>query len=203
MRARIRAAGVAAMIGGLLWSIDVLVVHGFSYDKPSNGTGFYVLQVVSLVGFCAFLLAVQGLVWDNAIGTGRFGLWSLRIFQVGLALIMAGGLYSMATGNQDNAFFPLGGLSIAVTSILTGIAVVRAGTWTGARRFAPLLVGLYYLFGMMVPAIFASSKSGGPPPVLAVIWGAAWVVLGVAYLAPSDSRPAVHRQERELTVARS
>ena len=48
--------------------------------------------------------------------------------------------------------------------IMAGIAVVRAGTWSGVRRLLPLLVGV----SILVPATPVMIITGGVPDLLAL-----------------------------------
>lgn len=184
MMDRVRLGGTCAVTGGFLWSLGVALEYGLSYKTPHNGTGFYVLQVLFLLAQGAFLCGMQGLEWSGAVGTSRFGRWSLRIFQLGLVFLMTGSIIYVVNGDQNSPFFPLGGLSIAVTGLLVGIAVWHAAVLPGWRRVSPILVGVYYVFGMLVPAIAAGTKTSGPPAVLEFLWGATWVLMGLALLIP-------------------
>jgi hypothetical protein len=184
MRDRVRLGGTCGVLGGLLWSLGIALEYGLSYKTPHSGTGFYVLLLVFLVAQGAFLCGMQGLEWSGAVGTSRLGRWSLRIFQLGLVFLMTGSIIYIATGNQNSPFFPLGGLSIAVTGLLVGIAVWRAVVLPGWRRVSPTLVGAYYVFGMLVPAIAAGPNTSGPPAFLEFLWGVTWVLMGLALLIP-------------------
>jgi hypothetical protein len=65
---------------------------------------------------------------------------------------------------------------------MAGIAVARAGTWSGMRRLLPLLVGIWIL----VPATPVMIMTGGPPDRLAlaviIVWDVLWAPTGVAVL---------------------
>jgi len=202
MMDRVGFGGTCAVTGGLFWSLGIALEYGLSYETPHSGTGFYVLQVVFLLAQGAFLCAMKGLEWSGAVGTSRLGRWSLRIFQLGLLLLMAGSVVYIITGNQNSPFFPLGGLSIAVTGLLVGIAVWRTGVLPGWRRASPLLVGTYYVFGMLIPAIAAGATSSGPPPVLEFLWGATWVLMGLALIIPVGVETGT-TYAADLTEARS
>ena len=67
--------------------------------------------------------------------------------------------------------------------------MARTAGWTGWQRYAPLSVGLSFIFAMLIPSL-AGSGSDGPPAILQMVWGASWIILGLAYLVPS-ARPAV------------
>jgi hypothetical protein len=69
--------------------------------------------------------------------------------------------------------------------ILAGVAVLRAGRWTGWRRCTPLACGLF-----MPLVIFPSFALPGDGSTYAVgLWGICWLLLGVAQLAEGEGRP--------------
>jgi hypothetical protein len=201
MKTRIRLAGIGAIAGGFLWSVAIALQEGFSYQKPSNGAGYYVLQMASAAAFLACVVGIQGLLWSGVTDHGRFGRWSLRVFQLGLTLMALATIAQTVTGNDEIILYPFGDLAIVIAGMLTGVAVVRTGMWTGWQRFTPLLIVLYFVFGMVVPAI-ASSSSDGPPAALDIAWGATWILLGLAYLLPSTEAPATTSAAPALTTAR-
>ena len=200
MDGRVRLAGLGAIAGGLLWSASIAVQQGFSYQKPSSGTGYYVVQVLAMLAFAGFLMGVQGLDWSGAVGNGRFGRRSLRAFEAGLVVLILASISILVTGSEESPLFPLGGLTIAVAGVLTGIAVVRAEVLTGWQRFAPLLMILSYIFGMVIPIILSSDNGDVVPEI---VWGATWGILGLAYLIPSAPRRDAPSTTVELTRAQS
>jgi hypothetical protein len=199
MDTRIRLAGIGAIAGGLLWSASIVVQQGFSYQKPSSGTGYYVVQVLAMLAFAGFLIGVRGLSWSRAVGTWSFGRRSLQAFEVGLVLLILACISILITGSDESPLFPLGGLIIAVGSVLTGVAVVRTAVLPGWRHFAPLLVSLYYVFGMVIPIIVSSDNGDIAPEI---VWGVTWVILGLAYLVPTTVR-SLGPSAAELTKAHS
>jgi hypothetical protein len=200
MNERVRLAGIGAIAGGLLWSVAIVVQQTFSYDKPSSGTGYYVVQVLAMLAFAGFLVGVQGLDWSRAVSIGRFGRWSLRAFEVGLVVLILASISILVTRSEESPLFPLGGLMIAIAGVLTGIDVARTAALTGWRRFAPLLVILFYVFGMVIPIILSTDNGDVAPEI---IWGATWVILGLAYLLPSTGRAMAPSSPPELTKSPS
>lgn len=186
---RLRIAGLGAIGGGLLWGTAIVVQWALSAYHTSDGTGYYVVQVLAGLAFVGLLLGVHGLSWSRAVGSERFGRWSWRAFETGVVLLILGTFSILLARSDESPLFPLGGLLIAVAGTMTGIAVARAGVWTGWQRFAPLLVGSFFIVGMLIPAI-AGPGNDGPPAALQMVWGATWVILGLAYLVPS-ARPAI------------
>jgi hypothetical protein len=78
----------------------------------------------------------------------------------------------------DPAVFllPAGALLGAVGIVVTGIAVARARQWTGWRRLAPPMAGLYPFVAMFGFVIVT-----GEPNVLAIAgWSLPWILVGLA-----------------------
>ena len=201
MATRIRLAGSGAIVGGLLWSACIALEHRFSYMHNSDGAGYYMVTALATLACIGFLVAVQGLAWSRATGAGRFGRRSLRAFQAGLLLLILGGIGILITRSDESALYPLGALVIIVAGVSTGVAVMRAEVLSGWRRFTPLLVSLYFLFGMVIPIAATPGDSGAPAP-LEFTWGITWVVLGLAFVLPSR-RESTAPQTRELTASRA
>ncbi len=192
MNGRVRLAGAGAIAGGLLWSAAIVVQQAGSYLEPRSGAGFFVVQAIVLLACAGFLVGVQGLDWARAVGAGRFGRWSVRAFEVGIALEILASAMILATRSDESPLFPLGGVVMAVAGVLTGVAAIRAAVLTGWQRLAALLVGLYFLLGMVVPTIFVPGDAG-PPPVLEIVWGATGLLLGLALLTASPAPPVAAR----------
>lgn len=115
----------------------------------------------------------------QAGGNGRFARISLTIFPIGWAALIVGGIVSLITGNADNLFFPLGGLTTMLFGLLAGIAVVIGKKWHGWTRFAPLLQGVYYLLVMMIfPPILTGSIE--PTFLTESLWMATWFLMSLA-----------------------
>jgi hypothetical protein len=115
----------------------------------------------------------------RAGGNGRFARITLTIFPIGWAALILGGIVSLITGNAGNLFYPLGGLTVMVFGLLTGIAVALGRNWQGRTRFMPLLQGVYYLLVMMIlPLILTGSIE--PTLLTESLWMLTWFLLGLA-----------------------
>jgi hypothetical protein len=89
-------------------------------------------------------------------------------------------------GDAAVALLPAGALLGAAGMVVTGIAVVRARRWTGWRRYAPLIVGLYpfvAMFGFVI-------VTGGPNLFAVVGWSLPWILVGVAARIEAGLREA-------------
>ena len=65
---------------------------------------------------------------------------------------------------RSSMMFAVAPMLSGLGMIMAGIAVVRAGTWSGVRRLLPLLVGV----SILVPATPVMIITGGPPDLLAL-----------------------------------
>jgi hypothetical protein len=173
---RVRQAGVACAIGGVLWVIVLLAAVVAPDAVYDNGVGFRVWEGL-LIGVQALLLVgVVGLALSGAAGEGWLGRIGLGIALLGRAAFVVGEVVSFATGTEDGTFIPLGALLTGLGMVLVGIAVIRARRWHGGQRFTPLIAGLYP-FVAMFPLFAVVSE----PPLLSIaLWGIAWIFLGLA-----------------------
>jgi hypothetical protein len=60
--------------------------------------------------------------------------------------------------------------------IVGGVAILRAGQWTGALRFAPLAMGAYP-FVAMFPVL---AITGERPDTMLACWGLTMIAVGLA-----------------------
>jgi hypothetical protein len=96
-------------------------------------------------------------------------------------LTLGGRTAQAIEGDAAVVLLPAGALFGAAGMVATGIAVARARRWTGWRRFAPLVAGLYP-FG----AMFGFVAVAGEPNHLAIIgWSLPWILFGAAARAES------------------
>jgi hypothetical protein len=144
--------------------------------EPNSGPLF---QAVLHLGELAVVLALTG---ASAVGAGLLGRLGLAVAIVGQVLLSVAELVFPASPNVGNAMFAVAPLLSGLGMIMAGIAVVRAGTWSGVRRLLPLLVGVWIL----VPATPVMIITGGPPDLLALavitVWDVLWALTGVAVL---------------------
>ena len=183
MSARL-VAGIAAVITGVAVVYTVALLLGV----PDPDWAYLSRGVVHL----AELAAVVALGRSGAAGTGVLAKLGLGLAGLGeLMLAVAEVITVSATGLSDTLFAVAPNL-VGLGLVLTGIAVIRTGRWTGWRRFVTLALGVY-VFVVLTPVIIAS---GGPPAVAAVagllVWQVLWVLIAVAVLVETG-RPALSR----------
>jgi hypothetical protein len=171
--------GIIGMFGAALFFVGLLIEYRFGLFPPGTGTLFILNQVQFFVAMgCIFMM-----LWEmrkvQAGGNGRFARISLTIFPIGWVALILGGIVSLLTGNDENLFFPLGGLTVMVFGLLAGIAVVMGKKWHGWSRFAPLIQGLYYLIVMMIlPPVLTGSNE--PTLLTESLWMATWFLMSLA-----------------------
>ena len=178
----IRTAGVLGMVGALVWLCGLVIQYAYELFPPGSGTLFVANQVLFLVAMTCTLMTIAGLWWANAGGNRYFGRISIALFFFGFASLIVGGVFALLSGNWDNFFFPIGGLTTMIGAPLTGIAVAIGGRWHGWLRYAPLLHGLYYVLGIMVlpPVLLGRNE---PTLLLEGLWMATLFLLGYALYA--------------------
>ena len=171
-------AGVLGMFGAALFFVGLLIEYRYGLFPPGSGTLFVFNQIIFFVAMGCILLILWEMRQARAGGNGRFARITLTIFPIGWAALLLGGIVSLLTGNADNLFFPLGGLTVMVFGLLAGIAVVMGKKWRGWTRFAPLIQGLYYLLVMMIlPPILTGSNE--PTLLTESLWMLTWFLMSL------------------------
>jgi hypothetical protein len=176
------AVGVTAVL-----AIYALVV-GFTAADPSWG---YLLQALGHLGELA---AVVALALSGAAGAGLLGRIGLGAAALGEVLLTVAELVYPSAPDLGDQLFMIAPLLSGIGMVLAGIAVLRAGRWSGWHRFVPLAVGIWML-AVTTPILITT---GGPPAFAAVLaiagWDVLWVLLGLSVLAENArERTAVSR----------
>lgn len=175
---RIRFAGLACLIGGLLWVV-LVSVEELQASVPAIVTGLLIPLPMLLGMACGPL----GLLMLRASGSGRIrrvGLIGTLITLIGICSYLAATLSKYIVGYEVEFFYPVGALLVGVGMLMLGIAVFVAKRLTGWHRMAPLLVGLYYVVMIPFQIIFYIIPNGNPSPILLGIWSITWILLGFA-----------------------
>jgi hypothetical protein len=188
MSRRIRLAGTAYVVGGMLWfTLGAVQTAIWGFDPPSGSPAFYVIETIFVITQLLLLFGFFGLLWSGGVGRGVFGKIAFGLGALGHLVFVAGEAHSLMTGVLSD-LVPLGALTSAVGVLLTGIAVATVKRWRGWARWMPLLVGLYPWL-VMFPFIFISD---GPNAYAIVGWGLARVALGLAIRAQADAVPTTN-----------
>ncbi|MEO7044715.1 MAG: hypothetical protein ABI091_05360 [Ferruginibacter sp.] len=93
-----------------------------------------------------------------------------------LFLSMAGGISYFIGIAFMFPFTPLGALLSASGMLAVGIVCLKAGIWTGWKRFTPLIAGLFP-FIFMYPLLIITKHR---PAFIIGFWGIPWMLLGIA-----------------------
>jgi hypothetical protein len=72
--------------------------------------------------------------------------------------------------------FGVASILIGIGLVLAGVAVARAGEWTGWRRFVPLICGVA-VFAIVIPGVFGPFLAGR---LVLAVWMLMFAALGLA-----------------------
>ncbi len=173
---RIRIAGIACVIGSVLWVIVLMANVVAHRDVYGSATSYRIWEALLILVHGLLLVGIVGLAWSGVAGTGWLGRIGLGLALLGRASFLVGEIRSFIQGKDDELFVPLGAIVTGLGMLLVGIAAMRARRWGGWHRIAPLLVGLYP-FVAMFPLL---AITGAPPTFTIALWGIPWLLLGLA-----------------------
>lgn len=98
---------------------------------------FFVAQV-------GYVTGIFGLMWARAAGDEWFGKAALGLFAFGWIVLLVAAPLAWITRDNNNALFPLGGLTATLGGLLAGvaspycsIASITCGAWHGSLLAAP------------------------------------------------------------------
>jgi hypothetical protein len=165
-------AAVGWMVGGMAWVATGLIGLG-----ATDGTGgFYAAEAAWLAVHLLILLGLVGMVRSDAVGGLAWGSRGFAAAIVGRIIFLVAELVAIVVGNGDLFLFPVAAVLTGVGMIVGGLAVVRAGRWKGALRFAPLAMGAYP-FVAMFPVL---AVTGERPDTMLACWGLMMLAVGLA-----------------------
>ena len=179
---RAQLAAMAGMAGSVLWIISLTLEYSLGLEPPSGSGPLYVAtQILAFVGLAGLGIGILGIDWGGGI-KGRFGLLSVRLFTLGYALIILGGVLALFLGDDDSPMFiifPIGGLMIDLGALLTGIAVATAKRWSGWQRLMPAIYAAYLWLAISIPFALGFLPDG-PGFVLEIFQGVGLFLVGLA-----------------------
>jgi hypothetical protein len=166
--------GALWLAGGAMW-LAVGATGG-----GQHGWRFDAQEALWIMADLLLLAGLLGLRQLRPYGGSRLGDVGMGIAIAGRLVFIAAEVLSLVQHTDENPLLPLGAVLSAIGMVALGVAVARAGVWTGISRFGPLAMGLYP-FVVMFPLLAAS---GGSPPLAAIAcWGLGAVVVGASVLA--------------------
>jgi len=185
---RIRFAGLACLIGGLLWAV-LVSIDQLQAQVPSIFSDL-LIPVPMLLGMACGPLGLLALRASGRMR--RVGFIGTTISLLGVCSYLAATLSKYVAGYEVEFFYPIGALLVGIGMLTLGIAVLVARKLPGWRRMAPLIVGLYYVAMIPFQIVFFIIPNGEPSPILLGIWSVAWILFGYAVWS---SAPSLEQEE--------
>jgi hypothetical protein len=176
------------MVASAVWIIALVAEYQFGLRPPGDGTAVYRAdQAAFTIAEFGYFVMLAGLFRSRASGDGTLGRIATGIWAIAIAALVLAQLLGLF-GVEVIPLLPIGGLGQLIGSILTAIAVWRAGRWTGWRRLAPAIWAVYtfILFGaiasgmpgLTTPALAPNPTS--PSELAEAVWQVAWFLVGLA-----------------------
>jgi hypothetical protein len=187
----VRTAATAGVAGSVLFAAG-LIVEIPARHGPAHTAG----ELLILAGFAGFAAVIAAL-WLAGTGGGRFGQAALVIWLIGPVALFAGSITEAITGNQNNLFFPVGGLVTTLGGLLAAGPVARSGVLTGWRRWAAPALAAGYL--LILVANIVSGDDWNQPLVM-LAWPILAGLTGVAVLSEPSARHRVTASAQPATV---
>lgn len=181
----IRRAGVIGVVAGLVGALAGVFlallpaqVPPDRYSYPLATGSFVAIQVLFCLQHLGLIPALLGVRRSGVAGTGALGAWGLATAVTGMSLLALVELVAISAAGSGVTGQPSGVLNVlyGATSFLiglglatAGVAILRAGRWTGWRRALVLVIGVY-VFVPLTPALAG-------PFALARLAIAVWMLL--------------------------
>lgn len=173
--ATVRRLGAVGFWGGIAGALSAVVLLAYTpvvvpeqFSYPFNATGFTIAQVFFALQHVTMVAAIVALLRTPAVGSSRLAGTGLGIGIVGLASLSLLELAAIAAAHSVSgdplygliqSLFAIPTMLTGIGLVLGGIGVLRAGAWRGAKRFLPLILGIY-VFVPLIPAIMGPHIAG-------------------------------------------
>jgi hypothetical protein len=177
LESTVRTSGWSAGAGGL--TITALGVFGALRPDDVGGLWFAITAV-------AVLLVVGGLFGlRQAVADVQAARRALAATIVTMVLFALAHLYAVIDADRAIPIFSLFMVLSSAGLIVAGVGVLRARVWSGARRFLPLVCGIWPL-----ATIPAGAAIADVPHFLAIAgWGLCWLAVGRVLLGTGVRHP--------------
>jgi hypothetical protein len=178
-------AATALMASAVVGGAVGLATSTFYPTLAKLGTApfLYSGAILSLAHLAA-IAGVAGLATSGAAGRG----WLVRVAYVltflGLTCQLLGESVIRFDFSLGNTFFSAGTPAMGLGFILVGIAIIRAGRWSGWQRFTALACGVYVPV-VLIPAFILA---GGVSFPALTVWQLCFLALGIAMRAEPARR---------------
>lgn len=149
------------------------------HQNPASPV-FGLVATLNAASHLLLLVGIVGLARSGAVGGRRLATTGLTLTLGGLGLLIVAEVVWWSVGEAAaEPLYSTATLALALGPILAGVALVRAGRWTGWHRFTLLACGLY------VPLVLLPSFAlpGAAMNYAIGIWGVCWLLLGLAQRA--------------------
>lgn len=166
----------ALIAGGLLQIVLGIPLASLQAKEPA----LWQIAALNALSHLLLVVGVTGLAQSGALGRGRLAVTGLGLTFLGLAVLMlAEAIWVLADENTAGLYYGIATLTLMFGLILAGVAVLRAGRWSGWRRFTVLATGLF------IPLILIPSFAlpGYGPNYAIGFWGLCWLLVGLSLWA--------------------
>jgi hypothetical protein len=156
------SGALGPLLAGVLLAWPEQVPKG-PLHYPFTAAGFTFAQVGFFLHHWGLVVPLVALCVSGALGTGRvarFGGWLAVAGMLGLTFAELNTIryaewdFDKANAGLVGATYGISTNLIGLGLIIAGIAVARAGVWTGWRRWMPLVIGIA-TFVELTPGMFA------------------------------------------------
>lgn len=200
------ATGVIGAAAALFLIVVDPVVSETRYSYPLSTSGFVAIQLFFFVHHIGLIAGLYGLWRSGAVGTSRLGRAGAVGAMAGMTLLTVAELVAISGADSAypsprtdgiDALYGIASMTIGVTLVMAGIAVVRAKLWDDWRRHVPLVLGVYVFVpmtpAMVGPFVAARLAIGG--------WMVGFAVLGWALTTTADGVGGSIATRRSATAA--
>ncbi len=165
----------ALIAGALLQIILGIPLASLQAQDPPPA----IIPALNIISHLLLMAGAAGVARSGAAGRGLLAVAGLPVALLGLAVLVVAEVSWLAEFGPTDALYGIATLAMMLGLILAGVAVARAGRWTGWHRFTPLACGLFIPF-VLIPSF---ALPGMAMNYAIGLWGVCWLLLGVALRA--------------------